>query len=149
MPLTVRAKALLLGLMLGSAWIQDARADTRACSQQEAIAAEEGSNRIGNWSQLYKAYQKYAHCDDGAISEGYTYSVTDLLVNQWDRFPKFVELVDKSSGFGDFVISHINETMSLSEVNKVIVNATTKCPRQAALQCARVHEAAQLSKSRI
>lgn len=147
--LVKRATILKLVCLLCCLWIRDVLADARVCSQKEAIAAEEGSDKIKSWNDLYRAYSKYAHCDDGAISEGYSYSVTTLLTDRWESFPQLGVLTRRSSEFEDFVISHINETMSLSEADEILGNVTKKCPKETAKLCARIESAARLARTRI
>jgi hypothetical protein len=121
----------------------DLYADTHACSQEEAYAAEQESDRLENWDDLYRSFRKYHHCDDGAISEGYSYTVTKLLTMHWKEAGDLVRLSKKSKKFENFVISHVNETMSQLEADQVLRSATDRCPVDGASLCERLKLAVQ------
>ena len=141
---------LLVSMVLIGCFVAtNAHADTRSCTLKEAYAAEEESDTFRSWSDLYRSYIKYSHCDDGAISEGYSYSVTELLTRHWNEFNSLMRLAARSNHFEAFVVSHINETMSPSDADEIIDNALDKCPKLGVELCARIGAAAQLAKSRL
>ena len=117
-----------------------ARADARACSDKEALAAEQEASTLRDWSALYRSYKKFSHCDDGGISEGYSYSVAWLLTKRWDEFGKLLELTKQSSPFEDFVVSHVNETMSQADAERLRRNLA-KCPSSGKRLCLRLRSA--------
>ena len=66
-----------------------------------------------------------------------------LLTRHWSELGKLVNLVKSSNKFEEFVISHINETMSQSEADQVLRNISDRCPRGAIKLCERLRLAVQ------
>lgn len=126
-------------------WSSSATADTQACTRRQAIAAEEESSTLRSWGALYQSYRRYSHCDDGAISEGYSYSVAWLLAERWDGFGELLDLTKQSRDFEDFVVSHVNETMSQSQADQLMRNLSSQCPTSGAKLCSRLKKAVQAS----
>ena len=58
----------------------------KECTKQEAIESELTSAYIKTWQELESHFIKYAHCDDGAIAEGYSESVSTLMGTKWSEF---------------------------------------------------------------
>ena len=56
------------------------------CSKVDAIKAEETIDNLDDWEKVFKAFNLYHHCDDGSIGEGFSSSISILLVNSWGRF---------------------------------------------------------------
>ena len=126
-------------------WSTSAYADARGCDRREAMAAEEESSKLKSWAGLYRSYNMYSHCDEGAISEGYSYSVAFLLTERWVDFGELLELSERSHDFEDFVVSHVNETMSQSQASQLLQNLSARCPRSGARLCSRLNKAVDAS----
>ncbi|MGE8279813.1 MAG: hypothetical protein ACN6O2_05195 [Stenotrophomonas sp.] len=122
----------------------DARADARPCSSREAFAAEQEASTLRDWDALYRSYEQFSHCDDGAISEGYSYSVAWLLTDRWEGFGRLLALAKHSSHFEDFVVSHINETMSQENAKRLLRNLA-ECPPSGEKLCSRLKSAVAAS----
>jgi hypothetical protein len=51
----------------------------KTCSQEEAIQAETEASTLKDWTAVYISFKRFSHCDDAAISEGYSDAVGRLL----------------------------------------------------------------------
>lgn len=103
-------------------------ASARDCTREEAEAAEEGADRLSDWKQIYSAFVRFSHCDDGAIAEGHTESVVHLLSTHWETFPQLVALTNINPDFLAFVLRHINETADADELRHIAHLANANCP---------------------
>jgi hypothetical protein len=140
-----RNSLLMSAALVGALWAGDVRADTRECSKKEAFAAEQEASVLKSWGELYHSYKRYSHCDDGAISEGYSYSVAWLLTERWSKIGEFLAIVKQSSDFEDFVVSHVNETMSQYDADIILRNVSTRCPKAGLKFCPRLKKAVDAS----
>jgi hypothetical protein len=93
------------------------------CTEQEAIESETTAAYIKSWQELKAHYHKYGHCDDGAIAEGYSESVSYLMETKWPEFLDYE--MDKS--FFSFVKGHVDETWETGRIKKVAESATSNC----------------------
>ncbi|RXR07305.1 hypothetical protein [Pseudoxanthomonas composti] len=118
----------------------NAHVDVRPCSIQEAFAAEQEASSVRHWEAVYQSYERFFHCDDGAIREGYSYSVGSLLANQWEEFDELVLLTRGSPRFEDFVVSHIDETLPQNDARKIQENLS-RCPKSGKKLCSRLKRA--------
>jgi hypothetical protein len=57
-------------------------AQSPTCTDERGARAEREASSLENWAAVYRSYQEYQGCDDGAISEGYSESVSRLLAQQ-------------------------------------------------------------------
>ena len=108
-------------------WTTASVADTRICT--EAEAAETIAATAGSWRQLHQQFGRYAHCDDGAIAEGFSESVTVLLAKHWDDLQELGMVVTSDNAFRKFVIRHIDETVPEERLKKIAESADNQCPR--------------------
>ena len=83
---------------------------------------------------MYRSFKRFAHCDEGGIAEAYSDSVGRLLARDWKHLDAFVRLTSDPD-FEEFVIRHIDETMSEDEAALVINNARLHCPPGAKRLC--------------
>lgn len=67
----------------------------KTCSPKEAKAAEVVAASISSWKKLHYVFHKYGHCDDGAIGEGFSESISVLMTEQWKSIDQFVRLSKK------------------------------------------------------
>ena len=84
---------------------------------------------FNDWQDVYKAYQKYAVCDSGSYAEDFSDKIVKLLMNHWDKFDGLYSLSVAHKDFEKFVLSHIDETMSLDDLNSILDAAKNKCPQ--------------------
>ena len=107
----------------------------RRCTREDAINAEVSASSLKTWRDAYLFYRRYKQCDDGAISEGYSASVADLLAAHWDRVGDFDKLSSAHPDFERFVIHHIDETMTQEQGDAIKDNVSRKCPMGARHTC--------------
>jgi len=109
--------------------------EAKSCSKQEAIQAETEASTLQNWDSVYTSFQRFNHCDDGAIAEGYSEDVGRLLATQWDHFERLYELTRNDKEFQNFIIRHIDETVPQEYSIHFIENARLRCPSDAESLC--------------
>lgn len=109
-----------------------------SCSQSEAVQAEANAAILKNWNDIFDSFRKYSHCDDGAIAEGYSESVSQMLANHWDQIDKLEKLIKKNTKFGDFVIRHIDQTIADDARLKIVDNALKRCPSKSKVLCKKI-----------
>lgn len=125
----------LLNFMIAS---QVATAKENVCTQQEAIQAETESSSLEDWASVYRSFTKYSHCDDAAISEGYSSSVANLLARNWQQFEILYRLTSKNRRFEYFLLRHIDQTWSIDDAGLVTVNAREHCPPKTLKLCRKI-----------
>jgi hypothetical protein len=67
------AVALSLAIPLRGAWAKE------RCSLDQEIAAESSAGTLRNWAEVYSSFERFGHCDDGAIADGYSESISKIL----------------------------------------------------------------------
>ena len=90
---------------------------------------------LTSWRALHTSFVKYRHCDDGAIAEGYSESVTLLLADHWKSLPDLGRLTEKDKEFEKFVLRHVNETVPRERLERIAKNARQRCPKQLSGLC--------------
>jgi len=113
----------------------------KSCTRDEAIRAEQESNRLNDWDSVYLSFQRFSHCDDGAISEGYSDSIGRLLSANWKDFPRLMTLTTEDKTFERFVIKHIDETVPKKLLDVITTNASNKCPAGGTRLCRLIKDA--------
>jgi hypothetical protein len=99
------------------------------------MAAEAEAGNIKDWMSLYQSYQHFSNCDDGAIAEGYSYSISRLLVEEWKSIDSLDKLVCKDKDFEQFVLHHIDSTIPQHALQTIVENARLSCPSQLTYFC--------------
>jgi len=100
-----------------------------------AKTAEEQASTIQSWKALRDFFHEFGECDDGAISEGFSDSVVRLLISDWSHVSSLQEMVDTDRDFGSFVLRHIDDLMSPSQLNSIGELASRSCPKDARRIC--------------
>jgi len=120
------------------------------CSKSQELAAETEAGSLNSWAAVHRSFARYGHCDDGAIGEGYSDSVTILLADHWDALPQLTTLAAGDSTFRAFVLKHIDATVPSERLERIANHARSRCPRQHGDLCAaiikRTRGGAQLSR---
>ncbi len=93
------------------------------CTRQEAIEAETTASSIKSWHELEAHFYKFGHCDDGAIGEGYSESVSYLMEDKWPEFLNY----KMGESFFNFAKKHVDETWEINRYKKVAKLASTNC----------------------
>ena len=114
---------------------------TSRCTQAQAIAAENESSTAESWLSLYKSFNSFEHCDDGAIAEGYSEAVARLFTLEWRSFHVMRTYVRKNKRFEKFLLRHIDGSWSIKQVEIVTKYAQQRCSHQDRQFCAQIlHE---------
>lgn len=127
-------------------WVPNAVADMRVCTQQEAQEAESLVATAKSWRQLHQQFERYAHCDDGAIAEGFSESVSLLLAEQWRDIGELGDILKSDQNFRKFVIQHIDETVPADRLKRIAKNAEKRCSHSLKKLCGEIIEAAAVQK---
>jgi hypothetical protein len=128
----VLRSSLITGIVLtwfvGMLFAGTAQAQNHLCTTAEGKLVLDEAVTLRSWDAVYRSFKRFGHCDDGAIAEGYSESVARILVDHWNRLPRFAELAGKSSAFRAFVIRHVDATLNTDDLEKIKENASTHCP---------------------
>jgi hypothetical protein len=134
MPAIVSDKTMF-GLVLILTLAGLAQAEPRkVCTEAQVKQAQKEADQLRDWNSMYLSYKRFAHCDEGGVAEAYSDSVSRLLARDWAHLDAFVRLTADQS-FEQFVIRHVDETMSEDEAALVINNARLHCPPGAKKLC--------------
>jgi hypothetical protein len=109
-----------------------------ACTATEAAKAEMHVASQKTWSGLSQAYDRYEHCDDGAVAEGYSNAVGGMLSQRWGEIVKLGSLVEKHPSFRSFVLGHLDETVHHEVLDTIKHNAEHACPQGLFVLCAEI-----------
>jgi hypothetical protein len=116
--------------------------EKRICTEKEAIQAESEADMQNDWDSLYTSFKRFAHCDDAAISEGYSGSVSRLLAYDWKQFKRLQQLVKSDRKFERFILKHIAGTVPPEDLKTILENARMHCPPGAERLCKSIGDAA-------
>ncbi len=130
------ARALYLSLAIAAMICFGVAANASAkCTQEDARKAETEAGSLATWPALFASYTHYQHCDDGAISEGYSNSVATLLASHWEQIDRLRELIRAHPKFQDFVLRHVDHTMTSNQGDAIKKNLRAKCPAEGRKLC--------------
>lgn len=121
--------------MLLSGVLFSATAAPQKCTREDAIKAETNASSLKTWHDLFESFRRYKQCDDGAISEGYSASVANLLAVQWKDVGDLIKLSNAHPDFKRFVLHHIDETMGMEQGKAIEDNVNNNCPVEGARIC--------------
>ena len=110
-------------------------AETPPCSDSDARRAAAETDTIRDWGALYKSYRLYHACDDGGIAEGYSEATARILVDHWNTLPRLAYHAKRDPNFWRFVLKHVDETLDVSDVEKIRANTKEKCPTGLRVLC--------------
>lgn len=100
----------------------------KVCTREQAMEAEVEAVTLSDWPAIFKSFHEHKQCDDGAIAEGYSYSVAMMLSAKWEELAELHELTKQDSSFRAFVIKHIDETMTAEQQRKIVSFSRNQCP---------------------
>jgi len=118
-------------------------ASAKECTPVQARSAEAIAATRHTWQEIHAAYRLFAHCDDGAIAEGFTQSVVHHLASRWSALPEAERLFVQDTQFEVFVIKHIDASASNKELEQIIEQSTRRCPAGAQALCRKLEKAAR------
>jgi len=105
------------------------------CTDAEASEAEDRLDHLIDWDHVYDAFKPFGHCDDGALAEGFSAAVAQLLTTKWETAERLSRLAAKDRKFARFVLLHVDDLMSPDEARLIVTNSRTKCPPRARALC--------------
>lgn len=115
---------------------------TGLCTAEEAQQAEAVSASATSWRQLHRQFEQYAHCDDGAIAEGFSESITLLLADHWETLRQIEPMIVAEPPFREFIVRHIDETVPAERLQRIGRNAGQQCPHNLKSLCQDIQAAA-------
>jgi hypothetical protein len=81
-----------------------------------------------NWESFYRLFKQFGECDDGALGEGFSEDVAQLLSKQWAHIDALGRLTAADKAFERFVLRHIDATLSENELKTIANNSRSHCP---------------------
>lgn len=112
------------------------------CTRNLEFRALSVAGSSANWATHYEIYQIYHVCDDGAIAEGFSWSVVKLLGKGGGGLAELNTLVAGDDEFRDFIFKHISGYSTRGELEPVIANARN-CPSGLESFCEEIRIAAE------
>jgi hypothetical protein len=105
------------------------------CSNKDGNVAERSIALLRTWRQVYDSFRLYESCDDGAIAEGYSNLIANILVKHWDWTFELSQLAQADPKFEAFIFKHLDTTMSPKQAQYITLHAHKKCPDGAGAFC--------------
>jgi hypothetical protein len=105
-----------------------ATSQARVCTKKDAEQALNLPDRYKDWHAAYRVFKQFGQCDDGAIAEGFSEAIAQLLVHDWPHLNVLVRLTSSDRAFKRFVLRHIDETLGDDELEAIASNARLGCP---------------------
>lgn len=116
---------------------------TCSASDRCMNTADELLFKVKSWSDLREWFENYTDCDDGYLAEGVSDYVVVSLAQRWQDFPELKHQIGRNSRFKDFVLRHIDATTDSNDLQKVVENATRRCPEHSTALCSSIVGIAQ------
>jgi hypothetical protein len=136
-------QAIATGLVLWGSLNSVSAQSSRKCTDEEAAQADKNLDQLIDWVRVYREFKRFGHCDDGALSEGWSDAIVKLLTKRWDTFPRLARLTATDKRFEAFVLRHVDELMSPDEALLIIKNSKTRCPSAARRLCRKLETEAR------
>ncbi len=92
------------------------------------IAAEQTIDEVKTWKALY-TYSKTYGCDNGAIAEGISDKVEQLMTHDWASISSVTAKLRSDKAFRTLLLNHIDETWSSDDLDVAKQKAATHCPK--------------------
>jgi hypothetical protein len=127
----MRYASILLLLMLCGA----ANAQSSKCPAPQDQIADAVIDYLDSWKNVAMAFRQFKACDDGAIAEGLSEAVARLLADHWEKLRDLTALAHSYPGLEDFVVLHLDETISQNDAAKIADFARHRCPASASALC--------------
>lgn len=131
---------LALLILQGCAWANEQQRPI--CTREQAIKAEEEAGNLNTVEAIYSSFQRFYHCDDGAIAQGYSESIVRLLVHNWSQIAALNMVTSSDNKFERFILRHIDETMAVDDQQMLLSNTRNRCPPDARRLCRLIEKAA-------
>jgi hypothetical protein len=102
---------------------------TKSCTEKDAKDALNLPDNYRDWNAAYRSFQRFGQCDDGAIAEGFSEAIAQLLAKDWKKHvDALIRLATNDKKFERFVLRHVDETLSDDELRTIAENARLYCP---------------------
>lgn len=108
---------------------------SKTCSKRDEIHVERLAAKVTNWNQLHKLYKRYHQCDDGAIAEGFSESISIILSQSWGQLGSLQLIINKDTSFETFILNHLDETLPEERLQMIEKLARNSCPGSARKLC--------------
>jgi hypothetical protein len=122
---------VLLAMMTTSMLVGILATAAKAGAGQDCGKAEKRElqgNEPKDWDSLYRLFKQFGDCDDGAIGEGFSEDVAQLFTKQWAHLDVLRSLAASDRAFEQFVLRHIDGTLSDDELRVIGSNSKLHCP---------------------
>ena len=123
--------ALGAGSMAGAA--------DKPCTKADVANAGKAIERSNNWTQLYKSWQDYRHCDTGAVADDYTDSLMRLMV-EWKGVDVLAAAMQKDPEFNAWVHARLESPAATDDQPTVYSRVKASCPNGMDAFCAELAE---------
>lgn len=118
---------------------------TESDAKQSLDWALSKADHVRSWSELYRTFKEFGQCDDGAVGEAYSETTAQLLIKDWKEFPALEHLTATDSSFQNFVLQHIDATLTDDELKEIGQNARLRCPLEGKRFCNLIDKQAKAS----
>ena len=118
-------------------------AKQKPCTTAEEKQALDEADQLKDWDALHRSFIRFAHCDDGAIAEGYSDTVGRLLARDWGHVGILAKLVGSDKKFESFVLRHIDETLPTDTLKAITNHAKRSCPVGETALCGKILQRTQ------
>jgi hypothetical protein len=135
----LRTVALILSFLATSCLLEGT--GVKKCTPAEAKHAESEVDLLKDWDQVYRSCKRFCQCDDGATAEGYSDVITRLLSDDWKSVKRLVTLSNRNKSFKNFVLKHIDESVSEDVLTRIATNARQSCPADGERLCVSIVKA--------
>jgi hypothetical protein len=124
-----------------------AAANQKACTTAQEKQALDEADRLPDWDAVHRSFIRFAHCDDGAIAEGYSDTVGRLLERDWNHVAALAKIVAADKRFENFVLRHIDETLPTDTLDSIASNAEKSCPKDHSAFCRKILQSARFASA--
>jgi hypothetical protein len=128
-------RAVAVAIVIAASSGAPALGESKQCTRDEAMQAEATASSLVTWPEILSSFEKFGHCDDGAIAEGYSSAIVEMLANRWQQIGELDRLLSTHPRFRAFVLRHVDVTAEQNAFNRLVANAAVRCPGQSAATC--------------
>jgi hypothetical protein len=136
--------AVIACLALGCIAYGAAVAADKPCTKADMANGEKAIERVNNWSQFYKSWQDYHHCDTGAVADVYTDSLMRLLV-EWKGVNALESSMQKDAQFKAWVHARLKGGAK-EDQDAVYSRVKSSCPAGMDAFCGELADSARAEK---
>lgn len=118
-----------------------------AAACPDAKAAEEATDHLHSWNNVYRFFKIYGNCFDASVAEGAEDKIQLLWADRWSALPEMIGLTNKDRRFKKFIWLRIGDaTFPRDEFDRVVQHARSECPPGAIDFCHEVLKEAEKLK---